>query len=281
MHSERTIYDYSQIDSRLRFKLGKVNNLSAQSPLGYHVHEDSIEIVYFISGDQHFTIGDKDYLVKGGDILISKPSESHSSGNDNMNRARFYYLIVDKQFFYDESMSVNGEGSQFYNRFNQIDQYLYRGNHQTLALFDQLFNGYSVDSVLKQSITVGSLWCLLDNLMCCTELMSNSQDKIFEEIIQYIECNIEEVLTVEQLAVLSPWSLSRFKIKFREYAGYTPKAYVMERKIERAKSLLEETALSITQIAHQLSFSSSQHFSAVFKRYTRMTPTEYQKANSL
>ena len=59
---------------------------------------------------------------------------------------------------------------------------------------------------------------------------------------------------------------------------YRGKRYILKKKIEKARSLLLETKLSITAIAFQCGFSSSQYFATAFKRFCRMTPSQFRES---
>jgi AraC-like DNA-binding protein len=48
--------------------------------------------------------------------------------------------------------------------------------------------------------------------------------------------------------------------------------------VERARELLDNSDLTVTDIAFMLNFSSSQYFSTVFKQYTNITPVEYKNS---
>ena len=60
----------------------------------------------------------------------------------------------------------------------------------------------------------------------------------------------------------------------------TPADYLAKRRIFHAKRLLGDSKLSIIQVALQVGFSSSQHFSTSFRKTEGMTPSEYRKASS-
>ncbi|MFW5846112.1 MAG: helix-turn-helix transcriptional regulator [Planctomycetota bacterium] len=60
--------------------------------------------------------------------------------------------------------------------------------------------------------------------------------------------------------------------------GMAPKQYQLLRRIEEAQRLLQQTRLSITSIAVELGFPSSQHFATQFKRITGSRPSQFQTA---
>ena len=65
---------------------------------------------------------------------------------------------------------------------------------------------------------------------------------------------------------------------FKKAFGVTPYAYLLSKKIDFSKKLLENTNLSISQIADKLCFADEYYFSNVFKSKVGMTPTGYRKS---
>jgi AraC-like DNA-binding protein len=82
--------------------------------------------------------------------------------------------------------------------------------------------------------------------------------------------------TITELAAMAYLSLPRFKQKFKQVTGVPPAEYIIREKIALAESLLAENQKSITDIAMDLGFCSSQHFSVVFKKYTGESPQAYR-----
>ena len=100
---------------------------------------------------------------------------------------------------------------------------------------------------------------------------------ILKQSIKYINENIREKITVSDLTKATKWESQHFTRLFTEYLGVTPSKYILDRKIEKAKVLLTETALPITQISFELSIKSHSNFCAMFKKATGKTPEEYRK----
>jgi AraC family transcriptional regulator len=73
------------------------------------------------------------------------------------------------------------------------------------------------------------------------------------------------------VAGLSPFHFSR---EFRRRTGSSPYAFVMVERIERSKTLLRN-GLSVTAVAVACGFTDHAHYARVFKRATRMSPSEY------
>jgi AraC family transcriptional regulator len=88
----------------------------------------------------------------------------------------------------------------------------------------------------------------------------------------------ENTFSLEELAAMIGISATHFCTAFRESTGLPPHKWQMQRRIERAKALLSDFRLSLTEIALACGYGSSSHFARSFRRATGMTPSEYRRA---
>ena len=72
-------------------------------------------------------------------------------------------------------------------------------------------------------------------------------------------------------------SYFHFSRAFKQSMGMTPTNYIAERRIERAKKLMQETDLPISEIALRSGFSSQSHFTTSFRRLAGVTPRSFRK----
>ncbi|MBR2181136.1 MAG: helix-turn-helix transcriptional regulator [Oscillospiraceae bacterium] len=75
------------------------------------------------------------------------------------------------------------------------------------------------------------------------------------------------------------FSKSHLKALFKKNTGYSIMDYYTHLKLERAKILINEGNLSISDIAELLGYSSIHYFSRVFKAKTGITPTEFKNSS--
>ena len=93
----------------------------------------------------------------------------------------------------------------------------------------------------------------------------------------YISTRSEENIKVDEICRAFGYSKSFLSHLFREHTGMGLAAFATAKKMERAKELLRDDRLNITQIATKLSFESPQYFARAFKRECGMTPTEWKR----
>lgn len=94
----------------------------------------------------------------------------------------------------------------------------------------------------------------------------------------YIESNLSERLSIEQIAraaAISPRTLMRL---FRNEAGASVVGFILQRRVARARQLLRQTGRTCAEIAFECGFGSVQHFNRMFRRFERASPTQWRAA---
>ena len=90
--------------------------------------------------------------------------------------------------------------------------------------------------------------------------------------------NIERNLSMTDIAEKLGLSTTGFIKRFKHETGLTPADFYQRIKIEEAIRRLTGATASITEIAFNLGFTTSQYFASVFRKYTGTTPREYRKS---
>ena len=98
-----------------------------------------------------------------------------------------------------------------------------------------------------------------------------------KRVIDYMKANLSQDLSILDLATLTNMSKSHFSRSFKQSAGIAPYQYLMQQRVERAKRLLEQQAMSISDIALDCGFANQTHLTKVFRQLTGVTPKAYQK----
>ena len=95
-------------------------------------------------------------------------------------------------------------------------------------------------------------------------------------VTDYIEDNLTNDLTLAQIADVAHMSPHYFSRAFRNSTGTPPHRYVIERRIEKAKTLLSDNCLPLVEVGLSVGFPNQSHFTTLFHKRTGVTPKVYR-----
>ncbi len=96
-------------------------------------------------------------------------------------------------------------------------------------------------------------------------------------VCDYIQANIHHDISLAELAAIARLSPYHFCRAFKESVGVPPHRYQMGRRIERAKTLLADPSLSISDVATAIGYGSLSRFSALFRQVTGHSPRDFRR----
>lgn len=99
-----------------------------------------------------------------------------------------------------------------------------------------------------------------------------------KQIREYIQENLERDIKLTELAAIAQISPYHFLRLFKQTVKITPHQYILQCRIEKAKSLLRDSQLSIPEIALQVGFCDRSHLARCFKQMLGMTPKQFQRS---
>ena len=97
-------------------------------------------------------------------------------------------------------------------------------------------------------------------------------------VLSYIEDDLARDLSLDELAAIAGIGVSQFKKAFRESMGLPVHRYVIQRRVERATTLLLENKLTIGQIAIDTGFAHQSHLARHIRRALRVSPRELRES---
>lgn len=250
--------------------------------MSYEHFHPYYELFYLKSGTCTYTVDKKHYQMESGDLFIVPPGCEHSTryeGTIPCERVVIYCRM-------EQLLPV------FWNKHPDILPHFQEtgkiivnswGQQQIDLIFNQMIQESQTPELYSDELT--SL--LLMELLLIIERSGiyvyeginipyhPTQD--IEDALRFIDLNYSLPITLEDVAshiCLSPTYLSR---KFRKVTGSTFKEYLNYIRIRQASQALLTTDDSITKIAINCGFSSSNYFKDLFRKINGISPREYRK----
>lgn len=143
----------------------------------------------------------------------------------------------------------------------------------------QLYEQIKKDFLSGEHIKVyRNFYALLDLVTSQQGKKQNPLSKISEHIERHYS---DPALSNSSLAALLGVSEVYFRKLFLSHYGVTPKQYILNLRIQKAKQLLTDTPYTVTAISELCGFGSLYHFCRAFKTKVGLTPTQYAEANRI
>ena len=248
---------------------------------------DFWEMVYIDTGRVQVRRDDEELTLSQGEIIFHRPNEFHS-----------IRALDSSPNFFVVSFVCNSPAMAYFEKYQtHLDKTLKPFISSVIREAESTFVIPKNDPHLKrlekkEDASIGGeqlIKSYLEELLI--HLMRNATQKSEANLFpskesmeshfvlkakSFIEENTEKPFRVNDLCAILGCSKSYLSRLFREQTGYTLASYSVKCKIKRAKELIREDNLNFSQISDALSFDNPQYFSRVFKRVTRMTPTEFK-----
>lgn len=225
---------------------------------------DSSQVIYVEDGQGQVIIGGITRSVKAGDIVIMDCREPHSyRSNGYWHTLWVHYTGANSRLLTNAIIERWGPITSADNR-SGVPRYL-------KLVLDCLRK----QGPIQEPLLSGYIYNTLMELLAGSAIDAYIAPSIVE-LINYIETNYQNTITVDDLANRIAMSPSHLTRSFKNALGYSPYEYILKTRIDAAKNLLKCTDLSISEIGLQSGFSDESHFVATFRKKTGMTPREFR-----
>lgn len=151
-------------------------------------------------------------------------------------------------------------------------------NHYAASLISQIWTASTIHDPARNLIVDGLFLQLVAELLAddkgspLAAPLKAIGDVRLKRVIEYVEDNIAEPLSLETLAQVACMSISHFTRCFKTATGRSVWNYVQHRRCSRAYNLLTKTRMPIAIIAHECGFANQAYFTTVFRNETGQTP---------
>ena len=249
----------------------------------YH-HHDFSKIVILIDGDLTYYIEGKAYILKPWDILFVNKNEIHKPV---VNPDKYYERIV--IWLNPDFMAKYAQGNNDLLKCFEVaiknNYNLLRLNMKSIEIIKNLIqdiqncnNSNEFGSeILKESLFV-QLMVLMNRLFLNSDKNRDIEDiqydKTIEGVLNYINSNLENDLSIDTIA--SEFFISKYYLmrKFKNQIGSSIHNYVVQKRLILARSLISD-GLSMSSVCSRCGFNDYSSFVRAFKKVYGVSPSNY------
>jgi AraC-like DNA-binding protein len=248
----------------------------------YQLWVENHLITYVISGKKDWITPKKTHKLNAGDALFVRKGVYTTKQYLESEYCVMLFFINDKfikKFItenpnFKKQINPNQTHHQIFNIttntvfksiIESIFQYLNQGNQIPKALVEIKFKELLFNIVLNSNNK---------ELLLFFNSISHNAKAHFENVM--IE-NFQYDLKIPDYAKLCGKSLSSFKREFKEYFNTTPNKWIINKRLEHAKTLLRGTTLTVSEIGYECGFKNNSHFTQAFKKAAQITPNKFRE----
>lgn len=263
--------------------VGRYRYTTAYEHLRTQSHPDELLVCFLARGRQTYRVNGKLHHLRGGDLYLVFPGEPHDSAGFPEEKGELYWLGLRVRPARQPFLLLDGSASTALRRtLLTLPSRHFTAEAGTRELLEELIRQLpNPRSKIEQLVAVSAVMRLLLSTIRASH--RNHHDEPSPRIrrcLEHIAAHVHEPLYVPELARVIGLSESRFKVRFRREVGVPPGEHILREKIAAACALLPRPDTTVTSVAHDLGFSSSQYFATVFRRFTGKTPGAYRDQDS-
>lgn len=239
-----------------------------------------------LDGTATLSYGKQSYVVhKNEMILLKKATSVHYEKEGNPENADIFdnlmFCLKDellKEFLTLQNVSISHMTEEIKNTVNPMNEYLTAFAYSLKPYFN---NPASVNPGLLRLKIMEMLY----DVSACSKNMFRQilllRQPVRADIRQVVEQNYASPITLTELAYLSGRSLSSFKRDFQSTYNMPPAQWIREHRLSKAKDILRNTNLSVSDVCYSLGFENATHFSRIFKEQYGISPSDILKEKSI
>lgn len=247
---------------------------------------EGLRIYYIIEGRFEWRINHQPYIFYPGDVAIILPGTPFGSDKGVLEIGSFSWLHLGVQKL-DNGQLVFGKWSGLSDPESAaIGKILLLNPSPLLSRFNdagkilkciqaELFNN-EVAFQARVNHQLDELLISITRQMTRQNHSSRDFPKTFMHLEEVLRQNLSHQWTVEEMAALVGMGTTLFTERVKSYSGFSPINYLINIRISEAIKLLKRPDISVTDIALDTGFYSSQHFSTTFKKLTGYRPSEFR-----
>ena len=252
-----------------------LDNLApGKSPL--HRHDGCIEIIYSRRGICEYESGGEKLRLMPRQVFVSRPDEPHEMVSNPLKFSSYYLLFRVRG---NRPWPADDKELQYVEKRLRSLPRVFDGGRNVSSCFARLVRLASQDMAdateRRLRIRTACMNLLLEILDSSSKVHVSGMSGRIQALADEMRERPGNQYSIEDLAARIGFSSSSLLAGFKATVGFTPHAYLLKCRIEKAKELLQSGGMKITAISYELGFPSSQHFATQFRKATGFSPRQW------
>ncbi|SDD40523.1 two-component system, response regulator YesN [Paenibacillus sp. UNCCL117] len=174
-------------------------------------------------------------------------------------------------------LTVETLGAFYHALLNLVYNVFHRQGLSVQHLFSA--KEFSDEAYATKNLEHLEAWALKVSTVGMDRLYPPQSDKlsVMEQIYAYVKEHLADDMTREDIASFVNFNPAYLSRLFKKESGISLFDYILQERVEKAKQLLADTGLKISEIAEMTGYGNFSHFTKMFKKVTGHTPQEYRK----
>lgn len=249
----------------------------------FHLHK-KYELYYEVDGTRRYFINDSAYLVNAGNLVLIGPDEVHKTGSVE-NGAHTRFVVNFGHEYFDPMVAAMPDVNLFagFEAGVHVMNVPVRDRTWVEGMLTRIYDSrddHSPESQAMRLVLMTQLMIDIGRYATAAEVEPDKTrivNKTVEGIQSYVSTHYRDDLSLTNIAAhfcMSPFYVSRL---FKRTTNLSLVEYINSVRVMAAKNLLETTNKRIPNVAEEAGFSTTAHFSRVFKESTGLSPQQYRK----
>ncbi len=257
--------------------LGYSHFMRSRPSVSEHTHPGCLEVTLCLRGSLVFECGGTERHLLPGTVFVTQPDECHRLSTNPKGLVMFWLFFRLAPEGAPLLHLPRAESDALRAALRTLPHPLFKGTDRLRAAFQRLFRQYddlpsgAFRSLAMRATTLDLVLALVEAAQLPPDTPEG--DRI-HALIAAMRQTPEKDFTIDLMARQTALSASQLITRFKQLAGLPPYTFLLNCRLHAARDRLRTTEKTITQIAQELGFSSSQHFAMQFKREFGVTPSE-------
>lgn len=238
------------------------------------------ELFYVVNGSGSFVAESEEFPVGQNDLVIINPHVQHTEKSLATSPLEYIVLGIDGLTFSFEQITDGPDVVSLQTAFGKVQKYTVRSSdvyaYLNIMLEEITKKDDNYETVCQNLLEVLLIRILRNGNLSIVQKNDTITNRVCVQIKNYLDSNYAENITLDSLASMTHMNKYYMAHAFAKHTGLSPINYLLQKRLQVGKSLLESTNLSIADISAALGFSSQSYFSQAFKKAVGKTPIQYR-----